>query len=399
VDACEQYHGFLGLHEFSSPWLWWQTGTFQPTNCSGRADIPGEGDTGWATLRYRKVYREVLELNGLGQVPLLITECGLGPVAGVCAHMSRGPWLTHIEFWHRHSGAFDPIAYWRDNPERDPERYYAEQWIWYDTELQKDDFVRGAAMFTVGGQRPWEHYDFGGRRVTQHLLRHIRTQRPLTAPNRAFTVPLDGATTLPAAFSNLLINTGLEEGHAYFADDTHERAVPAGWRLTYADADTPTEPGQTAPWRQPFTALINRHALITAEQPRLFSDGGYRWKISSADAPVWAQLTQGVSGLRWGGRYTFAVRLLPDLWTVDGEQRLYPAEVLASEVRLSAKFTGQTFDSGWLTLDHTPPGEYTRLTLDLAAPADYVELRVEVRGRWAWPMCAWYVAELSLLSV
>jgi len=56
--------------------MWWLTGTYQTSNCDFRPGFAGEGDTGWVTLRYRKVYDEILRPAGL-VIPLVMTELGV----------------------------------------------------------------------------------------------------------------------------------------------------------------------------------------------------------------------------------------------------------------------------------------------------------------------------------
>jgi len=46
LEVARQYH------EYSCPWMWWMTGSYQ---LDPNAD---EGDEGWTTLRYRKIYRQ-----------------------------------------------------------------------------------------------------------------------------------------------------------------------------------------------------------------------------------------------------------------------------------------------------------------------------------------------------
>lgn len=403
LDAVEQHDGFLGLHEYASPWLWWGTGHYQADNCDGRASNAGEGDTGWHTLRYRKVYRYYLEPNGFGNTPLLITECGLGRAGAVCAGMTSGAWKEHVEYWRTHDGWSDPIAYWH-TPERDPEHYYAEQLLWYDRELQKDAYVRGAAIFTVGAmtveQQAFEVAG-AGQRISQFLVEAIQAQRdtPATLPASApaHLVPaVGGKKAKVQTMPNLLNNASFEAGQTFFADETRERAVPVGWRFAYRDETTAVESGQTAPWGQPITALINRNAVVAADQERIFAGGVFCWKIAGINAPVWVTLTQSLSGLQRGGRYTFAINLLPDVIARTHPQLAYASNPLTSEVRLAANFPGQSFSAGWFDLTTTPAGRYTRLTLDFTAPGESADIALEVRGRWALPMGAWYVDELSV---
>ena len=57
--------------------MWWMTGKYQVN------PDEDQGDEGWTTLRYRKVYRQFLIPSGLGSVPLVITECGIDPKSDV----------------------------------------------------------------------------------------------------------------------------------------------------------------------------------------------------------------------------------------------------------------------------------------------------------------------------
>jgi|GEM_PF-3439183 len=160
LDACRKYNGVLGVHEYSSPWMW------------GGVDTSGEG---WTTLRYRRAYRETLQPMGFGDVPLLITECGLGETGAAQKGVTNGPWRNHLEWWRSWDGSSDPIDYWRGD-ERSPERYYAEQLEWYDGELQRDPFVIGACIFILGGRSStgWEQYDIAATKVVEHLAEYFR---------------------------------------------------------------------------------------------------------------------------------------------------------------------------------------------------------------------------------
>lgn len=423
LEAAEQHNGFLGVHEYSSPWMWWYTGNYSERNCSFDPTFPGEGDTGWIILRYRKVYRQFLIPNGVGEVPLVITECGLDKAGNGCPGYTSGPWREHHNFWRGYDGAHDPIDYWR-GPERDVERYYAEQLMWYDRELQKDDFVAGATIFTVGTlSDQWRIFDISGTRVVSILADHIRAVRaatkaaqpltpttttPVTAPPsitapapqpETTRVPLGTDAKRPAARPNILVNASFEDGMAYFNDDTRELAVPAGWVFAFMDETTSLEQRQTAPWGRPITALINNNAVPTADRPRIFAGGIYCWKVSGTRSPVWVRLFQSVVGVTPGQKYRFTVNLLPDLIVRTHPQVAYASEPLSGEVRLAAASGGQTFDTGWKTGREVPFGRYTALTLDITAPGNRVEVAVEVRGRWALPEGAWYMDELSLTGV
>ena len=158
LDAVRRYQGYLALHEYSAPIMQWGYGALQST--------PGadEGDEGWLTLRYRKAYRHFLGPLGYGDVPLLITECGVdGTISG-----RPGP--AEAKGWR------DFETYWIANGLReDIPGVYMDQLLWYDAELYKDDYVKGATIFAAGASAGWESYEILGRTaelLTQYLQVH-----------------------------------------------------------------------------------------------------------------------------------------------------------------------------------------------------------------------------------
>jgi hypothetical protein len=50
-----------------------------------------------------------------------------------------------------------------------------DQLIWYDGEMYKDDYVKGAAIFAAGASQGWESFEILGRTIellTQWLQVH-----------------------------------------------------------------------------------------------------------------------------------------------------------------------------------------------------------------------------------
>ena len=158
LQAARQYHAILGLHEYSCPWMWWMTGKHQ---LDPNED---EGDEGWTTLRYRKIYRQHLIPNGLGDVPLVITECGIDPLVQPQPPDSPGgAWKQLGSFWAERNG------------EPDKADYYFRQLVWYDRELQKDAYVIGATVFTWGSfGPPWSDFDVAGTDVARKLITYTQ---------------------------------------------------------------------------------------------------------------------------------------------------------------------------------------------------------------------------------
>jgi hypothetical protein len=163
LDAARQYNGYLGLHEYSAPVMQYRAGSLQP------AGDPPQGDEGWLTLRYRKAYRRYLEPLGYGNLPCLITECGVDGL------IRPRPGPEDAQGWQ------DFADTWTANGLRnDPPGVYMDQLIWYDENMQQDDYVKGAAIFLAGTSDPqWQSYNILGPSsgrilglLTQYLAVH-----------------------------------------------------------------------------------------------------------------------------------------------------------------------------------------------------------------------------------
>jgi hypothetical protein len=144
LQAVQEHGGYLGLHEYSAPEMWFGSGPHQLQAGSS------EGDEGWLTLRYRKVYRNLLQPAGLA-VPLIITETGVdGQVGGRPGPHGKG-WKDFAGYWVEQGLATTTAA-----------GFYVEQLAWYDAEITKDDYVLGAAIYTLAGPSGWESFEIHG---------------------------------------------------------------------------------------------------------------------------------------------------------------------------------------------------------------------------------------------
>ena len=163
LDAIRQYNGYLGLHEYSAPVMQYRSGALQPSG------DPDQGDEGWLTLRYRKAYRQQLVPMGFGNIPTLITECGVDGLI----YPRPGPedgkgWQDFTDFWLL------------NGLRNDPPGVYMDQLIWYDENMQQDDYIKGSAIFLAGSNdSQWDSYDVLGsdagnmfQLLTQYLNVH-----------------------------------------------------------------------------------------------------------------------------------------------------------------------------------------------------------------------------------
>lgn len=147
VQAAKEYDGWLGLHEYSAPTIY-----FMSTRANqGRYPGVTPEDTGWLTLRYRMVYNQILKPAGLA-IPLVFTEIG---VDGLVQNNRPGPqdvggWIDFQSYWAEHGyGLWGPGA-------------YVEQLAWYDAAMRQDSYVLGGCIFTLSGTQGWESYDILG---------------------------------------------------------------------------------------------------------------------------------------------------------------------------------------------------------------------------------------------
>jgi len=157
IQAAQQYDGWLGLHEYSAPTMYYLT----TRDNMGRYPGVSSSDTGWLTLRYRQVYDQILSPQGLA-IPLVMTELGVDGMVG-----ANRPGPTDARGWHHFQ------KYWADN------NYglwgpgaYIEQLVWYDQAMQQNDYVLGGCIYAMAGSASWESYDILGdaARVLQQYL-------------------------------------------------------------------------------------------------------------------------------------------------------------------------------------------------------------------------------------
>jgi hypothetical protein len=143
LEAAQAHGGYLALHEYSAPTIWFNTNR---QDLDFRTD---PADDGWLTLRYRKVYRQFLDPWGL-RLPLLITECGVdGTVTDRPGPPGKG-WSDFRRYWAE-------LGMGEDAPGN-----YIEQLAWYDGQLQMDDYVQGAAVFAMTAFHGWGSYELLG---------------------------------------------------------------------------------------------------------------------------------------------------------------------------------------------------------------------------------------------
>lgn len=125
---------------------------------------------GWGVLRYRMIWDEYLRPAGLGNTPLLITEAGCDLISFTPEGMPTGSWVSFKDAWSAEGKV--------------PEAHFANMLKWYDSELRKDAFVKGALIFTVGASGHWDGFEIAGTAVEDQICAYIAQER--NQPDKLF---------------------------------------------------------------------------------------------------------------------------------------------------------------------------------------------------------------------
>ncbi len=110
---------------------------------------------------------------------------------------------------------------------------------------------------------------------------------------------------------NLFQNPGWEDGY-YNQDGIPQIAVPNGWRMHWLDGVTFAGSGDNVAYR-PETVVWNIMDAPENERAVFFRDGSYTLKIFKSWSPVYAALSQDVSGLEVGRKYRIVAPIFIDL--------------------------------------------------------------------------------------
>jgi hypothetical protein len=150
LEAAHRCDGIFTVHEGVSPVIGCGVFTNEANVIPGAPSFPGV-TLGYMMLRYRFWYEGYLKPRGLGDLPLVISEVAM---AGAVPHQwcngepASYTWRDYREWWVEQG--FAPTG----------EAAFVKLMAWYDSELRKDPYVLGAAIFTAGGQgNRWSHMD------------------------------------------------------------------------------------------------------------------------------------------------------------------------------------------------------------------------------------------------
>lgn len=228
----------------------------------------------------------------------------------------------------------------------------------------------------------------------------------------ALTMLLVTAVLAPNAVTtaqgqNLLKNPGFEEGHHY-QNDIAELVVPDNWLLHWLEK-TSFDGADNRPAFRPNTVVWNSGDAPTNEKSLFWKDGIYTFKAYTTFAPLYAALSQDVSGLEVGRRYRLTAPIYVDVFAdYQNSQKIAPGELDHAQMRLGASPVGapwldasQISYSGWVDGNNTSPfyQAYTTLNFDFTASKTDMTVWIEFRARYPHPNNGFFMDGFSLVAL
>lgn len=110
---------------------------------------------------------------------------------------------------------------------------------------------------------------------------------------------------------NLFTNPGFEGGY-YNQDSISQIAVPNGWRMHWLD-NVAFEGTEGVPAYRPETVVWYIEDAPDKERSLFWRDGAYTLKVFKGWAPMYAAISQDVSGLEVGRKYRIAAPIFVDI--------------------------------------------------------------------------------------
>ncbi len=191
---------------------------------------------------------------------------------------------------------------------------------------------------------------------------------------------------------NLLKNPGFEEGH-YSQDGIAEITVPNNWRMHWSNNELIF--GGEWPTARPETVVWNAAGGVPAGEEKFWKDGSYTMKVFKSWTPMWAAMSQDVSGLEVGRKYRMVVPIFVDIFEEykDG-QKVLPERKDTGRVRLGASPLGAAWRdeaaiaySGWWTAETIDPfyQAYPTFIYDFVATQPDMTVWIEMASTYPYP--------------
>ena len=215
-----------------------------------------------------------------------------------------------------------------------------------------------------------------------------------------------GAQTQGA--ENLLVNPGFENGH-HHQNNISEIVVPDGWRLHYVDGVTFPGAWDNLPAHRPESVVWNSQGGVPEGEEVFWRDGIYTLKVFKSWAPMYAALSQDVTGLEVGRRYRLVAPIYPDIVEeYSGGNKVPPSRPDSGQVRLGAGPTGATWRdegaiaySGWWTGKNVSPfyQAYPIFIHDFTATQPNMTVWIEFRSTYPYPNNGFFMDTMGLYTL
>ncbi len=206
---------------------------------------------------------------------------------------------------------------------------------------------------------------------------------------------------------NLLTNPGFEDGH-YNQDGISEITVPNGWRMHWSNREPNIFDGY-AETARPETVVWNIAGAPEHEKSVFWKDGIYTVKIFKGWAPLWAAMSQEVSGLEIGRRYRLVVPIFIDMVAeYSGGQKIPPTDGRQGRVRLGTSPLGAAWRdessiqySGWWTGENVYPfyQAYPTFIHEFTATATEMTIWIEMASNYPHPNNGFFIDTVGLYAL
>jgi LysM repeat protein len=229
----------------------------------------------------------------------------------------------------------------------------------------------------------------------------------------AVMVAIIGSTTVEKTAAqtqgtqNLLVNSGFEEGH-YNQNNIAELTVPNGWKLHFVDGVTFPGAWDNLPAARPESVVWNSIGGIPEGEDILWRDGVYTLKIFKAWAPMYAAISQDVTGLEVGRRYRLVAPIYTDIVMDYKNGKVPPDRPDTGQVRLGASPVGAAWRdegaiaySGWWTGATISPfyQAYATFIHDFTATQADMTVWIEFRSTYPYSNNGFFMDTMGLYTL
>ena len=206
---------------------------------------------------------------------------------------------------------------------------------------------------------------------------------------------------------NLLVNPGFEAGH-YNQDGVAELTVPNGWKLHFVDGVSFPGAWDNLPAARPESVVWNSTGGIPEGEEVLWRDGVYTLKVFKSWTPMYAAISQDVTGLEVGRRYRLVAPIYTDIVMEYKNGKVPPDRPDSGQVRLGAGPVGAAWRdegaiaySGWWTGATVSPfyQAYATFVHDFTATQENMTVFIEFRSTYPYSNNGFFMDTMGLYTL